>query len=89
LLFVLGLFGDLFLLDLFELRWTELRLGLVHGSRPSPRKFAGIAGDTEFGGKIYVFGGTAGITGCKGTSKREPPFRILNIRVLNVLGFLI
>jgi hypothetical protein len=66
---VSGLFGDLYFMDLFELQWTKL--GLVHGSPPSPRKFAGIAGGAEWGGKIYVFGGMVGVTGYKRAETKD------------------
>ncbi len=52
------LFDDIHFLDLFELQWTELRPGLVHGSPPSPRICAELAGGTGWGDKIYFLGGS-------------------------------
>ncbi len=32
----------------------------MHGSPPSPRSFAGLAGDASWGDKIFAFGGIIG-----------------------------
>ncbi len=51
------LLDDIHMLDLTVLQWTKLLPGVVYGVPPSPRIFAGVAGDERWGSKIYVFGG--------------------------------
>jgi hypothetical protein len=76
----------MYLLDLFELQWTELRLGLVHGSPPSARIYAGIAGDARLGGKIFVFGGVVGIEGCERMAPKGNIFSNHNLFIMANLG---